>query len=598
VELFNPNSATATDIENWSASNGGGSDEGNMLEMNDGTSQAQTFASLPTGVDQLDTDYSGANGSGTATSVIYDWTAGGSQQQITLGLPSGESELINNYAGADQTGGETTSITDYTAGNSLLDEFNVGGNIANVLASFSGLNATGTDEQNTLNFTNGASQSENMTGLPSGTIETITGYAGANLSGSENYNIDDYSNNNSTMELLNPSSGVNNIYQFFGDLNAVGTPNSAIIYNANNTSVDVTYDFDGNPNATKDTFFQGTTNLGYGYYSIGGQYIGGIYNGESSSDFSSDGGVIVADGGINLNDGGSQFDDGGFELTPTTKPNSPTIADIALANVGQGSPAAVAAAQAAQNEISFVAQLAVTDPSSVNQSFYEGAKWNGTVITWSLADSAGASGSPFSSYMGTQYKALVTAAFAEWGAASGITFEQVADSSESDIRLGFGDFDTSASGVLGYTSLQTQDGQIQSGVTIRLEDPSQDALLTSLTGALSYSSTQSSLYQTILHEIGHALGLADNADPNSVMYYGASNNISLDSTDIAGIQAMYGPNATLSFALPVSDATLESQIQQLTQATAAFQSQQSAGAAFVPPEISVVPTSLAVSQHA
>ena len=44
----------------------------------------------------------------------------------------------------------------------------------------------------------------------------------------------------------------------------------------------------------------------------------------------------------------------------------------------------------------------------------------------------------------------------------------------------------------------------------------------------------------LMHEIGHALGLADNADPNSVMYYqstGASNS-TLNATDIAGTQAL------------------------------------------------------------
>jgi hypothetical protein len=569
-----------------------------MLEMDDGTSQAQTFASLPTGVDQLDTDYSGADGSGTATSVIYDWSAGGSQQQITVGLPSGESEVLNNYAGADQTGGETTSVTDYTAGNSQLEEFNVGGNISTVFAQFSGLNATGTDEQNTLNFTNGASQSENMTGLPSGTIETITGYSGANLAGTENYNITDASNDSSTLEYFNPSSGVNNIYQFFGDLNGGGTPDTALVYNSNNTSVTIDYNYNGSSGLDLYTFFDGTTNLGYGYY-VDGAYLSGTYNGAANGNFSSDAALIeIDDGGINLDDGGDGFDDGGYELATSPQPSSLTIGDIAKADVGQGDAAATAAAQAAQTEISFVAQLAATSPNSVNQPFYEGAKWNGTVITWSLANSAGPSGAAFSSYMGAQYEALVASAFAEWGAAAGITFEQVADSSQSDIRLGFGNFDTSASGVLGYTGFQTQDGQIQPGVTIRLEDPSQDALLTSLTGTLAYSGTQGTLYQTILHEIGHALGLADNADPNSVMYYQASDNTTLDSTDIAGIQSLYGPNATLSFALPVSEATLASQIQQLTQATSTFQSQQSAAVSFVPPEIDVVPSTLAASHAA
>jgi hypothetical protein len=54
------------------------------------------------------------------------------------------------------------------------------------------------------------------------------------------------------------------------------------------------------------------------------------------------------------------------------------------------------------------------------------------------------------------------------------------------------------------------------------------------------------LRQTVLDEIitqiGHALGLGDNANPNSIMYYEATgSNQTLDGTDIAGVQSLYGP---------------------------------------------------------
>jgi hypothetical protein len=592
VEVFNPNGTTASDTESWSALNGGGTNTSNMLEMDNGTSQDQQLTGLPSGVTQENLDYSGADASGTQTSIIYDFTTGNSQQQITTGLPSGETEIVNNWNGPNQTGAETTSVTDYTAGNSQLEEYNVTSAIATVFAQFSGLNATGTDEQNTLNFTNGSSQSENMTGLASGTIETIAGYSGSNLSGTENYFLNDYSNNDSTLELFNPSSGINNIYQFFGDLNGVGTPNSALIYNANNTSVDIAYNYDGNSILQDDTFYQGSTELGYGVYSTSGLFVTGSYNGEANGNFGSDSGVIDDGEG---DDGGYE---GGYELTTSAATKGGNIGAIAQFDTNQGNAPAAAAAEAARSEISFVAQLASTSPSLINSPFYEGAKWNSEVITWSLADIAGASGSPFSGYMGPQYKALVAAAFAEWGAASGITFEQVADSSQSDIRIGWGDFNTTSSGVVGYTSSQYQNGEIQPNVIIRLEDPSESALVAGIGNSLTYSGTQANLYQVILHEIGHALGLADNADPNSVMYYQASNNVTLDSTDTAGIQALYGSGSTLSFASPASQAAINSTIQQMIQATAAFQSQQSAGGAFVPPEISVIPPSLAASQHA
>jgi hypothetical protein len=56
------------------------------------------------------------------------------------------------------------------------------------------------------------------------------------------------------------------------------------------------------------------------------------------------------------------------------------------------------------------------------------------------------------------------------------------------------------------------------------------------------------LYTVALHEAGHALGLPDNNDPNSVMYeYYTGANGSLSTSDIAAIQSLYGartPNTT------------------------------------------------------
>ncbi len=98
--------------------------------------------------------------------------------------------------------------------------------------------------------------------------------------------------------------------------------------------------------------------------------------------------------------------------------------------------------------------------------------------------------------------------------------------------------------MLGYTSYKAQGGVIQPGAIIRLEDPAETAL--SGTGAqATYAGTGATVYQTALHEIGHALGLGDDADPNSVMSptSGASNQ-TLDQTDIAGIKALYDPSSS------------------------------------------------------
>jgi hypothetical protein len=63
-----------------------------------------------------------------------------------------------------------------------------------------------------------------------------------------------------------------------------------------------------------------------------------------------------------------------------------------------------------------------------------------------------------------------------------------------------------------------------------------------------------------LHEIGHALGLGESSNPNSVMYplLGPSNN-TLNATDVANIEALYPSAASGSGSLAL-----------LTQAMASF----------------------------
>lgn len=206
-------------------------------------------------------------------------------------------------------------------------------------------------------------------------------------------------------------------------------------------------------------------------------------------------------------------------------------------------------------------------------SMFEGPAWNNNVITWSLATAPGTASSPFSSYMNAGEASLVSQAFQAWGAASGLTFEEVPDSLLSDIRIGWGTFGAGSTGVLGYTSFQAQSGQIQPGAIVRLEDPSEDALVTNPDGNLSYSGTNAELYQVLLHEIGHAIGLADNSDPNSVMYAAAgASNRSLDGTDIAGARTLFSltQSPMQSPAVSSGDASVAT-LNQLIQAMATVQ---------------------------
>jgi hypothetical protein len=89
-----------------------------------------------------------------------------------------------------------------------------------------------------------------------------------------------------------------------------------------------------------------------------------------------------------------------------------------------------------------------------------------------------------------------------------------------------------------------------------LEDPNQTPLVAGADGQLTYSGADATLYQLALHEIGHALGLADSADPNSIMYYElGSGNQSLDATDLTNIASLYGNGGTAEAATNPSSAS-------------------------------------------
>ena len=250
---------------------------------------------------------------------------------------------------------------------------------------------------------------------------------------------------------------------------------------------------------------------------------------------------------------------------------------------------AVSALQMPPRQPAPIVQDSGSDPLPANENSthpipYEGATWSrGSAITWSIANRPGTPESPFSGYMGSQYEPFVQQAFRTWAAASGLTFQKVADSDQADIRLGWGEFNTSSTGVVGHTLCLAQSGQFLPGAIIRLEDPSQDSLVAGEGDVLIYSGTNAIFYQVMLHEIGHALGLADNDDPTSVMHYeatGANNSLAIN--DVAGIRALYGsPTASMAAlqAAPVLSATsMNSPQHPLSRARESFQANQTAQA--------------------
>jgi hypothetical protein len=348
-QVFNPGSGITSDFETFTGSNGTGTDTTNVLEFTNDTSQQQLFASLPSGDSEQINSYSGLNLGGTLGSTIWDQTAGTSQvetynpssgvstelgsftglngsgtdnynivdftndtsqyQQLT-GLPSGDSEIIDSYGSPNASGTLTSTIWDQTAGTSQVESYDPTDLIIDEVGSFSGPNGTDTNTYNILNYNNDTSQYEQLTGLPSGTTENLVGYADANCGGAEKYTLADYTSDYSLLDLIDPTSGVNGAYQDFTDPNGTGTMTSSNIYNSNNTSLTITYDYNGNSGVDYDTFYSGSTNLGYGLYASNGSFAG-TYNGLANSDFSDDGDIADDDEDFDPYDGQDDGDNGG-----------------------------------------------------------------------------------------------------------------------------------------------------------------------------------------------------------------------------------------------------------------------------------------------
>jgi predicted Zn-dependent protease len=203
------------------------------------------------------------------------------------------------------------------------------------------------------------------------------------------------------------------------------------------------------------------------------------------------------------------------------------------------------------------ASITTPEPNT-NSTRYEGGKWiSGSTVTWSIANAPGTEKEPYSGYIGQEYKGYIERSFQTWSAASGLTFQEVTDSQAADIRLGWGQFDTASSGVVGHTGCQAIDGAMLPNGIIRLEDPAQTPLTKGDNGILTYSGTTASFYQVALHEIGHALGLDDNNDPASIMYFEAiGSKTALSNNDVAGIQSLYASSPAQKPVLQASAAMI------------------------------------------
>jgi predicted Zn-dependent protease len=190
-----------------------------------------------------------------------------------------------------------------------------------------------------------------------------------------------------------------------------------------------------------------------------------------------------------------------------------------------------------KNKNPSAAEIAKAEQSD---SVYEGAKWADKTITWSFAS---ASGGISDAITNTKEQQAVEQAFQAWAKASGVNFDEVAAGSSADIEVGFGDLNLASSNQIGLTKYTRQGGTLTSA-QVELEDPNQASLTTNAAGQLAYANTNATFEQVALHEIGHALGLADNDVAGSIMnaVLGTSNQ-SLNGTDTANIQGLYAKSS-------------------------------------------------------
>ena len=134
------------------------------------------------------------------------------------------------------------------------------------------------------------------------------------------------------------------------------------------------------------------------------------------------------------------------------------------------------------------------------------------------------------------FLADIQAAFADWSAHADITFQQVAPASAAQITLGESPID-GPSNTLGTTDY-AYSGRALTSATVTF-DTGEDW---HVSGSQVVSRDQIDLFVVALHEIGHSIGL-DHYDAVPAVMNARLNPAVTDltSSDIAGVQALYGP---------------------------------------------------------
>jgi Matrixin len=176
--------------------------------------------------------------------------------------------------------------------------------------------------------------------------------------------------------------------------------------------------------------------------------------------------------------------------------------------------------------------------------------WNQPpAITWSFAtqefpDDGIRNAPPFDAYAVSAsaqmtYRPFVEVAMDVWSAVADVTFQEVPDSPNADIRIGFGNL---LPGSIGNIWYEYSGDTFLPGTVVQIESPQHTPLKNTDLGP-AYTGYETLLLQDLMAQIGHAIGLGFSTDdPTSIAapLLGADNLLP-DNADIMAIQSIYGP---------------------------------------------------------
>lgn len=164
---------------------------------------------------------------------------------------------------------------------------------------------------------------------------------------------------------------------------------------------------------------------------------------------------------------------------------------------------------------------------------------------------------PFTSSLPSTWQTLVQAAEDVWEGIANVKFVNVADPPDTgthhpgspDIRVGVSDLTkylgqpSKGQLILGNTAwFDTANDKFEPDILLTVEDPNEHSVKPLGNGDYQYTGTDVTVFQDLLHEFGHALGLDHNQnDTSSIMYpLLSSKNPLPNQADITAIQGLYG----------------------------------------------------------